>query len=947
MSGPNPEHRSLISACLLGITRCALQFPVMTLLACFALAGTSIWYSYNNLTFKTNRADLIDPGTDYHRRWTTFTEAFGETPDMVVSVEAESPEKIKLLLDELGPQVEKETQLFENVFYKIDPGSLRSKGLQYLSPEQLRAILNNLEDLGPILRGEWNLLTLRRVIEDMRLKLEQVRLAGPIGEKMAEPLLQQTTLLTDSLAKFAADPESDYQSPFEGLVPLSREQLEESNQIRYLLNEKGTMGFLQARPVVAKNDFAGASVAITRMREMLHAMERRYPASKFGLTGIPVLENDEMRDSQVSMQHASILSFVGVAVLMLIGFRGFRHPFIGQVMLAVGMCWAFGFTTGSIGHLNILSVSFATMLIGLGIDYAIVYLSRYLELRHEGYPLQAAVLEAVQSIGPGILTSSFTTAVGFFTALLTDFRGIAELGVISGGGILLCILATFIMIPALLAIVDRRAQVTSLPKPIEGRTLKILIARHPIALATLAAALIGCVAVHGFNVKYDYNLLHLQAEGLDSVEVQNRIFEKSEGSLLFAVSMANSPQEALDLKRRLEKLGTVQRVQEFASMLPAHSAAETQLPVQAIAAHLASLPERLPNGPDVNPASVGKQLEELDQALSQMSVPAAGQARAAIDGLLTQLEKLPFEGQIRTLSEFQGRLRYDLHARLQGLALAADINPVGPADFPKSVAARYVSPQGKWLLQVFPKSQIWDMQPLEQFITEVRTVDPDATGTPLQTYEATKAIFNGYLTAGAYAAIATIIFLLLDFRSLTFSAFAISPLVLGVGLMLGIMSLLHLPLNPANLIVLPLIAGIGVDGGVHVVHDYLSRPGPYRMSPGLFNALVLNSTTTMVGFGSMMIAAHRGLFSVGLVLTIGTTTCLFITLVMLPALLTAVAPAHAGQHEMPQEQRLLTMQPLEAIHGVDESYDAYVVDQLPIVEPHHIRSVMDQHRRAA
>ena len=244
------------------------------------------------------------------------------------------------------------------------------------------------------------------------------------------------------------------------------------------------------------------------------------------------------------------------------------------------------------------------------------------------------------------------------------------------------------------------------------------------------------------------------------------------------------------------------------------------------------------------------------------------------------------------------------------------------------------------------------MEPLTRFVKDVRTVDPNVTGTPLQNFEASRQIRDSYQTAslyalamiclvllvdflsrehkllvlgpplavvvfafmmlqtrrievsplllaGSYILMATAIAAILDFRNLRDAVLAMLPPVAGALMMFGILGLCHLDLNPANLIVLPLILGIGVDDGVHVVHDFRLQSGRYRTSSSTMNAIVLTSLTSMIGFGSMMVAAHRGLSSVGLVLVIGVGSCLFVSLVTLPAILTFISDhgTHAGESD--------------------------------------------------
>jgi predicted RND superfamily exporter protein len=236
-----------------------------------------------------------------------------------------------------------------------------------------------------------------------------------------------------------------------------------------------------------------------------------------------------------------------------------------------------------------------------------------------------------------------------------------------------------------------------------------------------------------------------------------------------------------------------------------------------------------------------------------------------------------------------------LVSSLHTLRAIANPEPPSLADLPEGLVSRFVAPtSGRYLLKIFSKADIWDMEAMEKFVADVRSVDPEATGNPLQTYEASRQMKRSYEQAAWYALAAILAVLYIDFSGLRYSLLlsglwytllALVPLGLGMLQTFGVMGLLNIPLNPANMIVLPLILGIGVDDGVHVVHDFRRQKGRYRMSPSTASAVLITSLTTMVGFGSLMIASHCGLQSLGRVLTIGVSCCLFSSLVMLPAIL--------------------------------------------------------------
>ena len=438
-------------------------------------------------------------------------------------------------------------------------------------------------------------------------------------------------------------------------------------------------------------------------------------------------------------------------------------------------------------------------------------------------------------------------------------------------------------------------------------------------------------------------MLHLQAEGLESVEAQTHIFESSKHSLLYALSIADSPEQARELKKKFESLGSVREVQELATRIPETLPQPKQLLVQGYNAQLAHLPSAPPEPQAAMPAANGRALEKLYDWLKTRRDPESQRLAESINSFLDELDEQSLQEQMYFLGEFQYRLAYSLLAQFQAIAAASNPEPVTAADLPPELRSRFVSSEGKWLLQIFPKDQIWDMEPLQRFVREVRSVDPNATGTPLQNYEAAIQIKQSYEICALYALGVILMTLLLDFspkRNLfwTFvppfavmllagilmqtghlksspglllavftvmtlalslclgrtavldSVLAMFPPVVGLGITYGLLVILDIPLNPANLIILPLILGIGVDNGVHIMHDFHSKPNEvYCTSPSTINAIMLTSTTTMVGFGSMMISAHRGLYSLGAVLTIGVGSCLFVSLIMLPALLTLVS----------------------------------------------------------
>lgn len=1009
---------------LCAVTESSARRPVMTLLLVAVSVAACLGITARFLTFKTSRADLFDPRAEFQQRWLDYCERFGQQADLVVVLEGIDAAVLRSAMDDLGSRLKAEPATFDRVTWKFDPSRLKSKGLQYLSPQELEQGLARLETYAPILAGHWDRAGLQSYCERLTTHIASSMSRGDMAA--AGDGLQQGALLGGSIAKFAQamfgaaqqtamaqanpagagvvagqatsqasaspDPRQAFINPWREIFPGAAEKLQSFGGEQYQLAPDETMGFILADPVTKEQDFVGTSPAITRLRKLAEETEQKHAGVTVSLTGIPVLECDEMISSQKDMSLATAISFGGVAFLMLLGFRGVRHPILGQIMLAVGMAWALGYTTLAIGHLNILSSSFAAILIGIGIDYSLIYLTRYIELRHQGMDLDTAIVRTSGSVGTGIVTAALTSAAAFLCATFTSFLGVAELGMIATGGILLCTAAAFIVLPPLIKLVDGRVEAKKFATPFQGVLLRRLTSRFPGSMTAFAVATILLLSAcafewndgqPAFRVGYDANLLNMQAKGTRSVEVQQRVFEKSQGSLLYAVSIAKSPDEARQRAAKFAVLPTVGRVEELGSAMPQYPPAETSLLVQAFRARLAGATAVPKDLPQIDPLAIGQALEELLQVISQAPNDQCRVVAGGLDAFLSVLERMPLEQQMQFLGGYQHAMLTALQVQFQAIAAAADPTPVEAGDINDGFRQRFVSPKGDWLLRIYPRDEVWEEEPLEKFVADVRSVDPNATGTPIQNFEGARQIRESYYEAALYALAIVCLILLIDslesrarWIALTaplvvavFAVFSLQspetpvqpllilglyvatavgvaavfdvgnvgnmlismlPPVCGMAMTFGVMGLLGMDLNPANLIVLPLILGIGVDVGVHVIHDYRSQKKPYETSPSTINGIMMVSTTTMVGFGAMLVSDHQGLASLGMVLTIGMGGSLFVGLVTLPAILTLISrrqyplvPAVAG--EMFPPAWLASIEETAEEPAVDEAEGPYLL----------------------
>jgi predicted RND superfamily exporter protein len=437
--------------------------------------------------------------------------------------------------------------------------------------------------------------------------------------------------------------------------------------------------------------------------------------------------------------------------------------------------------------------------------------------------------------------------------------------------------------PALLHRLDRRWAGHGVPAPLDfSRWITPVLAR-PRGVLTITLLVTAAIAGGMLRLRYDYNLLHLEPAGLESVALEQKLARQAGESAYFAVSLVKTPEEAAMQKARFAQLPAVERVDEIATRFPT-SVEEKRPIIQRIRGRLTGLPDRPPQIPVASPAELGQLLATIQPLMS--AGPQTANFQRQLEEIRSLLAQLPASEYYARLSGYQQRVAGDLLSRLQLLRSVANPQPPQLTDLPAGLVTRFVGRKGSHLLRIYVKGDFWDIDAMRQFVTQVRSVDPHVTGNPIQIYEASRQMRRSYERAAAYALVAILPVVFLTLGTAGATLLAALPLAVSMLQMCGLLGLLNVPLNAANMIGLSLMLGMGIETGVLIVQDHLSQRGPYRMGAATAAAVVLNTLTTMVGFGVLMIADHRGLQSLGRMLTIGMTCCLASSLVILPALLT-------------------------------------------------------------
>lgn len=892
------------------------RHPWIVLFSALLTSGMSVAYTWNNLTYHTQRSDLLNKRKDFYQRWQQYLAEFGDDDDMVVVVQGQDQARMREALDSIAVQLGKQPALFDRLFYRVDLRKLNNRALLYLPIKDIRNIQDSLKNMALLLEPPvlgalnshfgWQNLTVLQLLHEGHRRASSLA-NNDDGHPEHDVTLRQLNSICGIAVAMLRDPAA-YRNPWTSVLPDSPKQ-NLLSEAQYFFSSDGALAFLMVRPL--KDDersFTFAQRSIAAAREILEQHHARFPDLRFGLTGLPVLENDEMIASQNDSTFASWLALAGVALLYFVVYRGFRYPFMTVTALLVGTAWALGWLTVTVGHLNILSSAFAVMLIGMG-DYGILWVTRFDLERRAGAGLADATRQTALHVGPSIVTAALTTALAFYAAMLADLKAVAELGWIAGSGVLLCGLSTIVLMPALLAlfggcVAEQSKDTFSLVDEQAARREWLpRLTRRPgwvLGISVLATVVLAAFAL---RVHYDHNILNMQDPHLDSVKWEHALIHHAAGDSWHAVTMTTTPEEALALKARYEQLPSVSRVIEVASLVPREQDHKLEM-LRDIQTRLRRLPRRGAVIEHAEPAlaEIRRAAERLGEALERLpTTPLIGELRDRVRELLDALQIDNGAELAARLRTFQSRMTGDLIADLHQLRDVSTPAPIEIADLPDCLRERYLGRNGKWLLRVFAKDCLWEYEPLERFVAEVKAADPDACGRPFATLEGLKAMRDGFLWAGFYALVAMVLVLLLDFGSIKHTLVALLPLAMGMIASLGIMALCGLALNPANMIAFPLILGVGADNGVHVMHDYRgrNRAKRYALSYATGRGIMVAALTTILGFGTLIISSHRGMASLGLALTLGVTICMLTALVFLPALLRMISQQRLRTAESP------------------------------------------------
>lgn len=398
------------------------------------------------------------------------------------------------------------------------------------------------------------------------------------------------------------------------------------------------------------------------------------------------------------------------------------------------------------------------------------------------------------------------------------------------------------------------------------------------------------------QVYFDYNLLHMQSEGLPAVEFEHKLINSASKSVLYAAVVARSREEAIQLEHALTNLPSVASVDSMAKFVTGDQTRKMGL-IGEIKEEVGRI-RFAPVDPDpVNVDELSRTLWSLHGylglALEEVEKSNNEPLENELSALRRAIQKFRHEmltGDRRQVGEklgaYQRALFDDLRQTFRALRTQDNSSPLTEAGLPPNLRSRFIGKGGLHLLQVYPKEDVWQRKEQEQFVREVRTVAPEATGTPVQLYEYTTLLKDSYIEAAYYSLAAIVVLVFIHFRRVTPVILSLIPVGIGALWTCGLMALMDVPFNPANIMTLPLVIGIGVTNGIHILNRFAEERNPSILARSTGKAVIVSALTTIAGFGSLIIAKHQGIQSLGIVMSLGVAMCMLVAVTFLPALLT-------------------------------------------------------------
>jgi len=838
----------------------------LVLLIALLLAGGCIWLAEAELAVTTDTSRLFSESLPWRQRGMELQRAFPQNEDLLVAVvDAVTPEEAEATANALAISLAADTVHFKDVRQPDTSPYLERNAFLFLDLAQLSALLDTTIDSQPFLGQLAADPSLRGLLGALSLIAEGVR-AGQANLTPFEPALQG---FHTALAQAAADAPQ----------PLSWERLLAGP----LADLGGQYHFVLTQPRLdfgALEPGAAATQAIRRVVTGLEFVQRG--RAHVRLTGSVALEDEEFATVAEGAVAGLAGSTILVAALLFLALRSWRLIVPVLLSLILGLLLTTGFATLAVGTLNLVSVAFAVLFVGIAVDFGIQITARFREERLHSPTLPAALDRTARRAGRQVMVASCASAAGFLAFTPTAFVGVAQLGLIAGVGMLIAFVCTVTVLPALLVLFEPRAGAEEVGlKWLRPLDFPLVRFRKPILLTCAMLAIAGAASLP--RLVFDGDPLNTKDPTTEAVRTLHSLMEDPIANPYTMEALLGSVDEAASLAARLRTLPLVDDVLTLRSFVPEDQA--EKLPLIADAATLLA-PTLDVDADGQRPDAAALRLAAQSAAAALDSVRDKMPEGSTLGAITADLTKLAAASD-RTLLAANAALTRFLPPQLERLRRALNAKPTTEAEIPPDIARDWVLPDGRARLQIVPKRGAMGSDGLHRFVEQVHEVAPDAAGAAVAITASADTIVASFRSAAIWALLAIAVILIVALRRALDVALVLAPLLLSSMLTVLIAVLLPLPLNFANIIALPLLLGVGVSFNIYFVMNW--RAGRNQpLGSATARAVLFSALTTATAFGSLALSRHPGTASMGALLLLSLGCTLLTTMLFVPALLAQV-----------------------------------------------------------
>jgi hypothetical protein len=840
------------------------RFAWPVIAVALVLTVASSWYAATHFSMTTDINKLISTDIPWRKRELIFEKAFPQYELIVAVIEAPTPELVAAASDALTARLSQQKDLFRSVQQPQGGAFFAQNGFLFESMDQLGPQLKNLtqaQRLVQVLAGD---PSLRGVIQALQFGLLGVQGGRITLDNMTWPM----TLGADAIEKVNAGQPATFswRDMVQGRASTESER-------RKFLDIQGILDYSELEPgLKATNAIRKAAVDLN--------FAGNYQAN-LRLTG-PVPMADE--EFATIKDHAGLNATVTIAIVLFIlwlALRWFRIIFAVFVCLVVGLAVTAGLGLLMVGTLNLISVYFAVLFVGLGVDFGLQFSVRYRAERHEVDDLHTALLYSGRRAGAPLTLAALATAAGFLSFTPTDYKGVSELGLIAGVGMLIAFFTSITLLPALLS----RLKPPSEPHQLGYTALApvdAFLERHrmPILIGTLLVVAAGLPLL--YHLRFDFNPMNLRSKTTESVATYLELKNDPESGINDIQVLQPNLAQADALAAKLRALPQVERVTTLSTFIPDHQSEKLALIADAAKTLNPALNPAAPAAPTSDAQTVSMINSTVD-ALNRLAGDGTGAGAVAAKRLAAAMTALAkADPSVRQRAEVV--FVQPLKTTLDDLRNLLQAQTITVATLPKDLARDWVTPDGQAHVDVAPKGDPNNNAVLVAFAHAVQSVAPDATEGPISILEARRTVVTAFIIAGACALLSIAIILWITLRRFSDVLLTLIPLLMAGVVTLEICVLIGMPLNFANIIALPLLLGVGVAFKIYYIMAW--REGQTNLLESvLTRAVTFSACTTATAFGSLWLSSHPGTSSMGKLMAISLMTTMAAAALFQPILM--------------------------------------------------------------